>query len=87
MYRSSDAIQNYSQQQNEEKMPTLLDQVKQYCTENYNAGFDVFVECYSDAELLEEIGTAKSLNSAVKNLKKFVSIREEAKLNCRFGDY
>jgi len=67
-------------------MPTLLDQVKQYCTENYNEGFDVFVECYSDAELLEEIGAATTLSGAIKKLNKFVSIREEAKLNCRFGD-
>ena len=67
-------------------MPTLLDQVKQYCTENYNKGFDVFVECYSDAELLEEIGTAGTLTDAIKKLSKFVSIREEARANCRFGD-
>lgn len=67
-------------------MNALLDQVKQHCLENYNSGFDVFVECYSDAELLEEIGAATTLSGAIKKLSKFVSIREEAKSNCRFGD-
>jgi len=45
-----------------------------------------FTYNYSDAELLEEIGTAGTLTDAIKKLSKFVSIREEARANCRFGD-
>jgi len=67
-------------------MNTLLDQVKQHCLKNYDEGFDVFVECYSDAELLEEIGAARTLAGAIKKLSKFVSIRAEMESNCRFGD-
>ena len=45
---------------------TLLEQVKQYALDNYENGWDVIVECYTDAELLEDIGSRTTLEEVVK---------------------
>ncbi len=70
---------------------TLLEQVKQYALDNYENGWDVIVECYTDAELLEAIGKRKTLKSVVKfftSKKEMgpVAAWQHQRMETRFGD-
>ena len=47
----------------------LLKAIRQHALENYNhQGWDYLVECYEDEDILEEIGTAKTLRGAIRKL-------------------
>jgi len=49
----------------------LLAEIRTYAGKNYNkGGWDVLVECWSDAEILEEIGKANTLRGAIWKLNK-----------------
>jgi hypothetical protein len=74
-----------------DKVMTLLEQVKQYALDNYGNGWDVIVEAYTDAELLEAIGKRKTLKSVVKfftSKKEMgpVAAWQHQLMETRFGD-
>ena len=59
----------------------LIDTIKKFCLENYENGYDEFVECYDDVELGEYI-----LDYGIQSLADFkriaahrISYREEIK--------
>lgn len=51
--------------------PALLDQVKAYAAEpaHYEAGWDVFLEAYTDEEILAILGRTATFKGAIKKLK------------------
>lgn len=59
--------------------PSLVEQVKAFASEpaNYEAGWDVIVETYSDEELAAEIGKARTLDGALKKLRPGIEVRED----------
>lgn len=47
----------------------LIQAIRQHALANYNhQGWDYLVECYEDKDILEEIGTAKTLRGAIRKL-------------------
>lgn len=44
---------------------TVVTAFKRHAVENYNKGFDMFVEAYTDAELIEYLDGCKNLAQAV----------------------
>ena len=50
-------------------MTTLTDAVKRHAITHYNSdGWDIVVECYSDAELAALIGDAQTVADAIKRV-------------------
>ena len=48
---------------------SILEKVKLFCIENYNNGYDEFVECYEDIELEEYI-----IHWEIKSIKDFIEV-------------
>ncbi|MNC61476.1 hypothetical protein D3C75_1114190 [compost metagenome] len=66
-----------------EKIETL----KAEAVAKYNKGYDVFVECYGQAEWVELMDDCKdSIVAARKLMRELVEARNEQASNCRFGD-
>lgn len=58
----------------------LIDGVKAHALENYETGgWDYVVECYSDEEIGEAIGKARTLKGAIKKIGEIVGIRDEVR--------
>ena len=56
----------------------LVAGVRAHALENYNSdGWDYVVECFEDAEILEEIGDAKTLPAAIENVRFVVQMLDE----------
>lgn len=60
----------------------LLEQVKAHAEANYENGWDTIVECFSDKDILDLVGSAYTLNTWIARLQKFVDDRAEALSNC-----
>ncbi len=53
----------------------LVKAVKDYAIEHYNdGGWDVVVECWSDAEIAEQIGGASTVKGAIKKFSWLVDV-------------
>ena len=56
----------------------LVEAVKTHARKNYNTGgWDYVVEAYDDADIAEEIGDAKTVAEAIKNVGEICGIRNE----------
>lgn len=57
----------------------LIQGVKDFASEpaNYEAGWDVVVECYDDEQMAEVIGLARTINGAIKKFAGTVEVVEE----------
>ena len=54
----------------------LVSAVKQHAVDHYEEdGWDYLVECYSDAEVAELIGGARTVNGAIKKVAKVMKIK------------
>lgn len=58
------------------KKADLLRAVKEHAYANYDDGWDIVVECYTDKEVLDAIGGAKTEKGAIRNVSKAFYIRE-----------
>jgi hypothetical protein len=48
----------------------LVKAVKEYALRNYErGGWDYIIECYMEAELLELIGNARTVQGAIRNVR------------------
>tara|TARA_R110000772_G_scaffold12857_1_gene38574 strand:+ start:133 stop:339 length:207 start_codon:yes stop_codon:yes gene_type:complete len=67
-------------------METTIEKAKQYAADNYESGFDVYVECYGKAEWEEEAkdenGKELTWPQLRAKMKDYVSLREEMRSNC-----
>jgi hypothetical protein len=61
----------------------LIAQVRAHAEANYDAGWDVVVECYEDADIDAQIGRARSLNGAIRAFADLVSIWNERQADAR----
>ena len=52
----------------------LIEAVKKHAVDNYNKGWDVVVECYTDEEIQEEIEGAETPEQAIKMMGRDVEI-------------
>jgi hypothetical protein len=57
----------------------FVDEVKRVCTDNYEAGGDTIIECYTDEQILKEFKT-------MDEVKDFCGLQVESALNARWGD-
>lgn len=61
--------------------------IKKYALEQYNNGWDLIVECYTDGEILEVIEEeGGSMVKALDAFQDIVDMHNEQASNCRFGD-
>ena len=70
----------------------LIRQIKEYAGKNYGKdGWDYLVECYSDQEIIEQMGNAKTLLGAIKKLSKGLKnldeYRSESTAGAQFWGY
>jgi hypothetical protein len=53
----------------------LVDAVRDYAVDHYEqAGWDIVVECYTDEELAAEIGRARTVKGAIRNVGAAVGV-------------
>jgi len=56
----------------------LVAHVRSYAVENYNRhGWDFVVECWTDADILEARGNARTLYGVHNNIRQVVKIQDE----------
>lgn len=61
--------------------------IKKHALAQYDQGWDIIVECYTDAEILEVIEEqGGSMVKALDAFQEIVDIHKEQESNCRFGD-
>ena len=51
----------------------ILAAVKKYATENYEQGWDIVVETFTDEEIIEAVGAARSGAGAIRKLQELVT--------------
>lgn len=62
----------------------VLEQVKQHALAHYeDGGWDVVVECYTDAELAEAIAGATTLKGALAKLQPLVEVWADRQADAR----
>ena len=60
----------------------LVSIVKAHAYDNYTKGWDIIVECYTDAEICQELGGAKTKAGAIAKFGAIVNLNKEAASNC-----
>ena len=59
-------------------METLIAAVRKHAAKNYERdGWDYVVECYSDDDIREAIGDAKTENQAIVRVKRAVKVLDD----------
>lgn len=62
----------------------LIDAVKAYALAHYDAGgWDVVVECFTDEEIAEQIGKARTLEGALKKFSDVVDVWADRQADAR----
>ena len=62
----------------------LVAALKQYATDHYNdGGWDVVVECYTDDEIADRIGDAKTLDEAVDAFDALIDVWRDRQADAR----
>lgn len=67
----------------------LLSDIRKHAINEYENGWDVIVECFTDSDILAVVGSAYTLPSWIKRLTEVIAERNEAIGNCQFeaADY
>jgi hypothetical protein len=61
----------------------LITAIRAHAIANYNRqGWDFLVECYEDKDILEEIGTAKTLKGAIRKLLPTLRDQDDYRKEC-----
>ena len=67
-------------------LTTTIEKAKQFANDNYESGFDVYVECYDTAdwekEATDDNGEALSWPQLKAKMKDYVGIRKVKESNC-----
>jgi len=59
-------------------MQDLVKAVRDHAIANYNQdGWDYVVECWEDSDILEEIGNARTPESAIRRVRKVARLLDE----------
>jgi hypothetical protein len=62
----------------------LVQAVRDHALANYNKdGWDFLVECWEDSDIVEQIGSAKTLAAAIKNCRATVRLLDERRQEVR----
>lgn len=62
-----------------EEQTKLVKAIKDECLANYEAGGDVIIECFTDAEILAEF-------ASVDDAREYCGLRAEMATNARWGE-
>lgn len=60
----------------------MVKAVRDHASKNYNKGWDVVVECYSDKDIEDELGGSKTAAGAIAKIAVFVNLNKEMQSNC-----
>lgn len=61
-------------------MVDLIKAVREHALANYETGgWDYIVECYSDEEIQEAIGGAKTVKGAIRNVGQVVGVQDSVR--------
>jgi hypothetical protein len=63
----------------------LIAQIREHAVANYEAGWDVVVEAYTDQEIAEVIGKARTLSGAIKKFSAIVEAHNERVADARIS--
>jgi len=65
-------------------MNDLVSAVREFAINNYEKdGWDYLVECWSDADISEEIGKAKTVRGAISKCRQTVKLLDERRREVR----
>lgn len=56
-----------------QEQQTLIKGVRDYALSHYTRGWDVIIECYSDADIMEHIGNVRTVSGAIRKLSPMIS--------------
>ena len=63
-------------------MENLIDAVKAHATANYNKnGWDFVLECFSDDQIKDIIGGARTIDGAIAKMREEIKWRHEMRLD------
>ena len=63
-------------------MENLIDAVKAHATANYNKnGWDFVLECFSDDQIKDIIGEARTIDGAIAKMREEIKWRHEMRLD------
>jgi len=70
----------------------LMQEIKEFCQEHYEEGYDVFVEAFEDEELIEfckgepeyEIKEVETVPEFVKRAEALIDVREERRKAAKY---
>jgi hypothetical protein len=66
-------------------MNDLVPAVREHAQAHYSAGgWDVIVECWSDADIRAHIGRARTLRGAIRKLKRIVDVFAERQADAAY---
>ena len=60
--------------------------LKKFALDHYDKGFDVFVECYEDAEWSELFDESGSYTAALKSMKEAASVFADRQADARYHE-
>ena len=64
-----------------ERTAKLVAAVKAHAKKNYErGGWDIVVECYSEADIARVMGEAKTVKEAIRNVKEICGIHDERRM-------
>jgi hypothetical protein len=65
----------------------VIEKAKAFAQENYNKGFDFYVECYEQEDWLEEVaredGTLRTWSEVKKGMKRRAALRDSARADAQ----
>ncbi len=63
----------------------LIGAIRIHANANYNKGWDVVVEAFTDGDILEYLSNADfDLTKALDDIQAFIDLRKEMEENCQF---
>jgi hypothetical protein len=82
MQTMQDTIKVWDKQIDEENM---IGFIRVHANTNYNKGWDVIVECWSDGDILEYLSENKfDMKKTIKAIQDWIDLRQEQSDNCQF---
>jgi hypothetical protein len=68
----------------ENTIENLVNAVKNHADSVFSNGWDYISECYSDAEIAEEIKGCRTVDGAIRKMQKIANLYKEMQSNTRW---
>jgi hypothetical protein len=82
MQTLQDTLTIWDKQIDEERM---IGFIRVHANTNYNKGWDVIVECWTDGDILEYLSESKfDMKKTIKAIQDWIDLRQEMSDNCQF---